>query len=106
MFLLTKTAIFNIGSFTLGLIAWGLAFTAIKSKKEKYAHVFSVGSFSLCAVSLVLQILEIENRFVQRDFAAIEDTIGAVIFAAVALVAVTMVLNVIAVIQKRGERRN
>ena len=34
MFLLTKTAIFNIGSFTLGLIAWGLAFTAIKSKKE------------------------------------------------------------------------
>ena len=72
----------------------------------KFAHVFSVGSFSLCAVSLVLQILEIENRFVQRDFAAIEDTIGAVIFAAVALVAVTMVLNVIAVIQKRSERGN
>ena len=106
MFLLTKTAIFNIGSFTLGLIAWGLAFTAIKSKKEKFAHVFSVVSFSLCAVSLVLQILEIENRFAQRDFAAIEDTIGAVIIAAVALVAVTMVLNVIAVIQKRSERGN
>ena len=101
MFLLTKTAILNIGSFTLGLIAWGLAFIAIKSKKEKVSHVFSVGSFSLCAVSLVLQILEIENRFAQRDFVAIEDTIGAVIFASIALVAVTIGLNVMAVIKKR-----
>lgn len=90
------TMIINIGSIVAGLGAWVLAFLAISTKKPKLAHSLSVASFSVCAFSLVLQFFEISNRVNKGDFAAIEDTIRAIIIAAIILVVVTVILNIAA----------
>lgn len=91
----------NIGSIVLGLGAWSFACMAIASKKTKIPHRFSVISFSMCIISLVFQLFEINNRVNIGDFAAIEDTIRAVIMAAVVLVVVTIVLNVVALFKNK-----
>lgn len=88
------TVINNIGSIILGVIACALACFAISRKQ---AHRYSVASFSFCALSLLLQFFEIDNRVKAGDFAAIADTIRAVIFAAVVLIGTTIALNVIAI---------
>ena len=87
------TVINNIGSIILGVIACALACFAISRKQ---AHCYSVASFSFCALSLLLQFFEIDNRVNAGDFAAVADTIRAVTFAAVVLVGTTVALNVIA----------
>lgn len=92
---LQLTMLLNIGSIVAGLGAWALAFLAIYTKKPKSAHSLSVASFSVCTISLILQFFEIANRVNRDDFAAIEDTIRAVIIAAVVLVAVTVALNIV-----------
>ena len=99
------TMIFNIGSIVAGLGAWVLAFLAISTKKPKLAHRLSVASFSVCAFSLVLQFFEIANRVNKGDFAAIEDTIRAVIIAAVVLGAVTVALNTMVLIKTKEVRK-
>ena len=96
----TISILLNIGSLVLGFGAWGWAVLAIRGRKAAaYRNV--VFSFCLCAVSLVMQLFEVRNRALQGDFAAIEDTIGAVVFAAVVLVAVTVVLNLAALVKAR-----
>ena len=42
---------------------------------------------------------EIQNRVNINDYAAISDTIGATLFAAIILVLVTIILNIIAVMK-------
>lgn len=94
---------FNIVSIITGVTAWvfgGLAFT---SKTNRTSHGLSVASFSSCVLALISQILEIGRRVAISDVVAIEDTIRAVIIAAVVLVVVTMVLNVIAFMKNREE---
>ena len=100
------TVINNIGSIILGVIACALACFAISRKQ---AHRYSVASFSFCALSLLLQFFEIGNRANSGDFAAIADTIRAVIIAAVVLIGTTVALNVIAIVKEKKnetERRN
>ena len=87
----------NIISLILGLIAWCIAFAAIKSKKKSIAYGCSVTSFSLCVMSLFFQFLEIAGRVNNGDYTGIEDTIGAVIFAAGVLSVITIGLNVAAI---------
>ena len=94
---LQLTAIYNVGSIILGLIAWTFADLAIA--KHNHAQRFTTISFSACCLSLVLQLLEVSNRVNLGDYAAIEDTIRAVLFAAVILVVVTVVLNVVALVK-------
>ena len=52
------TSFHMVGSLILGVAAWLLAFAGIISKKMPY--LFSAGSFALCALSLLLQLLEIK----------------------------------------------
>ena len=93
----------NVVSLVFGISAWCIGFAAIKSKKKSSAYSCSVTSFSLCAVSLFLQFLEIGNRVNAGDYAGIEDTIGAVIFAAGVLTAVTIVLNVVTFVRRNDK---
>lgn len=51
----------------------------------------------MCSIALVLQVLEIGRLVDINDLSAVMDTIRAVGIAAVTLVVVTVVLNVIAV---------
>lgn len=91
----------NILSLLLGFVAWGLGLAAIIRAKTGGSYVTTVLSFSFCAVSLILQLFEVQNRVNIGDFSAIADTIRAVILAAVTLVAVTVALNLVALVKAR-----
>ena len=84
---------YNIISLSLGLLAWVLGGIAIL--RRRFAAL-SFGSLACCAVSLTVQLLEVEHRVELRDLSAIDDTIAAVAFAAKVLVVVTLVLNALA----------
>lgn len=101
MTLIQISIILSIGSLALGLSAWILGILAIIRPKASVSYANTVCSFSLCAVSLLLQLFEVQNRVKIRDYAAIEDTIRAVIIAAVALVFVTFALNIVAFAKAR-----
>lgn len=94
---------FHIISIITGVAAWVFGCLAVMSKMNRKTLGLSVASFSSCVLALVSQLLEIGRRVAISDFAAIEDTINAVIIAAVVLVVVTMVLNAIAFMKNREE---
>lgn len=98
---LTITTFHHIGSLILGIGAWVLACLAIRAKKTYVSYRFSVGSFILCVFSLELQFLEMSNLVNKEDFSAIADTIRAVNIAAFVLIGVTIILNIMAIINQR-----
>ena len=69
----------NIISLVLGIGAW--AVTAIGVAKPACSQKSTILSFALCAFSLVVELFEISRRVNLGDYAAIEDTIRAVIIA-------------------------
>ena len=91
----------NIGSLILGACAWLFAGLAIRTSKAFTSHRNTLVSFSLCAIALVIQLFEINRRVLLGDYAAIEDTIRAVLIASVVLCATTIILNVVALIKAR-----
>ena len=93
----------NIGSLILGVCAWLFGCLAITAPKASASHRNTLASFSLCVVSLVLQLFEINRRVLLGDYAAIEDTIRAVLIASVALVFITVTLNLIAVVKAKSK---
>ena len=93
----------NIGSLVLGVCAWVFAGLAIWAPKACSSHRNTLVSFSLCAAALVLQLVEINRRVLLADYAAIADTIRAVVIASVVLVAVTMILNLVALARAKGK---
>ena len=93
--------LFNIASLVLGICAWVLALLAIMTSKAVTAHRNTVLSFSSCVLALVFQLLEIHRRVSIGDYSAIEDTIEAIVSAAVVLSVVTVVLNVVALVKVR-----
>lgn len=92
----------NIGSLALGIGAWLFAGMAIATPKAAVSHKNTLLSFSLCTISLLLQLCEINRRVLLADYAAIEDTIRAVVIAAAVLVAVTILLNLIALLKSKN----
>ena len=93
----------NIGSLILGACAWLFAGMAITTQKAFTSHRNTLASFSLCAISLVFQLFEINRRVLLGDYAAIEDTIRAILIASVALVSVTIILNLIAIVKAKNK---
>ena len=91
----------NLGSLILGACAWALAGLAIRAVKASASHRNTLVSFSLCAGALVLQLFEMNRRVLLGDYAAIEDTIHAVVIASVVLVSVTMILNLMALAREK-----
>ena len=90
------SAIFNLGSLILGLAAWGLPFLAI-GKKDRFS-ICCLGSFGCCILSLLLQLFEVKNRVNLEDWSALMDTVHAVVLAAVGMVVVMVVCNLIALL--------
>lgn len=91
--------LFNLGSIFLGLTAWLMGYWHLT--RLHCSPLIPYGSFSCCAVSLLLQICELERRADMEDTAAILDTVGAIRFCAVTLVCVTMLLNLFALLRRR-----
>ena len=87
---------FNIGSLILGACAWLFGGLAIGTPNAFSSHRNTLVSFGLCTVSLVFQLLEVNRRVILGDYAAIEDTIRALVIASVVLVVITIILNLVA----------
>lgn len=88
----------NLISIALGLTAWVLPAVYLTVRKRR--DLFCCGSLTACALSLFFQLRE-QLRLVDKgDFSAIEDTTYAVVFAATVLLAVTVVLNALAMLRK------
>lgn len=85
---------YNIGSLVLGLAAWVIPLFAI-GKNYRFA-LCCIGSLSCCAISLLFQLLEVQNRVHINDWSALLDTIDAVILATVVLFCGVIVTNLIA----------
>lgn len=93
----------NAGSLILGVGAWFFAVLAIRAAKAPASYKNTFASFGLCVTSLMFQFFEVNKRVRLGDYSAIEDTMGAVLVGSVALVSVTMILNLVAV--ARAKRR-
>ena len=93
----------NIGSLISGACAWLFAGLAISAPKPFTSHRNTYTSISLCTISLIFQLFEINRRVLLSDYTAIEDTIRAVLIASVVLVSITMILNLVAVAQEKNK---
>ena len=93
----------NIGSLILGACAWLFAGLAISTPTAFASHRNTLASFTLCAISLVFQLFEINRRVLLVDYGAIEDTIRAVLIASVSLVSVTVILNLFAIVKAKNK---
>lgn len=93
----------NIGSLILGVCAWLFAGMAITTSKAHTSYRKTLVSFSICAISIVLQLFEINRRVLLGDYAAIEDTIRAVLIASVVLVFITIILNFVALAKTKNK---
>ncbi|MBR2894455.1 MAG: hypothetical protein IKC03_02205, partial [Oscillospiraceae bacterium] len=67
----------NLGSLAFGACAWLFAGWAIMTPKVFVSHRNTLLSFSLCVISMVFQLFEMNRNVLRGDFAAIEDTIRA-----------------------------
>ena len=81
--------ILNLLSLLLGLASWALGIAALARKDAR----FSAAGFCLCAAALAGQIFYTQHLAAIRDWAAIEDTHGAVTAAAAVLLAGNVLLN-------------
>jgi cytochrome c oxidase subunit 4 len=89
----------NLGSLLLGLTAWIVPILAIKhSGKHAVNNCFNfiIVSFSACVASLCLQLFEINHRVQIKDWSALMDTIGTLVWVALILAVITLILNIIA----------
>ena len=93
----------NIGSLIFGVCAWLFAGLAITTPKAFTSHKNTIVSFGLSAISLVLQLFEINRRVLLGDYAAIEDSIRAILIASVVLVSVTIILNHVALVKAKSK---
>ncbi|WP_440895494.1 hypothetical protein ACS127_13155 [Amphibacillus sp. Q70] len=88
----------NLGSLLLGLTAWILPMIYLaKAKNLGYTKSFilSALSISACAISLFLQILNVNYLIEVGDWTALMDTGGAIVFASAVLLVGTLTLNAI-----------
>ena len=92
----------NLWSIILGLLAWLMGIWAI----GKYKPWKSTFSYFFCALALLLQLFVIKHEAFSGDYAAIEDTIRAIVFASIVMMSVTVILNLIASFKfKNAERK-
>lgn len=83
----------NLLSLLLGLVSWGLGAAAVIRPGIRWTSAVSLLS---CCVSLLLQLAEVHRLTELGDWSALMDTMDAVLAAAILLMAVTAVLNLIA----------
>lgn len=88
----------NLLSLLLGLVSWGLGAAAVIRPGIRWTSAVSLLS---CCVSLLVQLAEVHRLTELGDWSALMDTMDAVLAAAILLVAVTAVLNLIALFRAK-----
>lgn len=80
------------------LFAIGIpVFTIWKNGKKrlKRPYLFSIGSFTFCAIAAIMELFTIKSRVTAGDIGGIEDTIDAVIAICIGLLIFTVILNLL-----------
>jgi len=98
----------NVGSLMFGLIAWILPIVRIsflKKRCDSNGEVFSLLSFSACAISLCFQIFYTNHLVDISDWSALLDTMYAVSDAAGVLLVITVILNAIVLLRYRTYKK-
>lgn len=90
-----ETVAFAAGSIIAGLIAWGIPIAQIAFVKAKKVTGMALASVSFALVSIMIQFFQIANNVHNEDFAAIEDTIDALLIVIMLFCVITFVLNII-----------
>ncbi len=83
-------------SLFFGFLAWLIASLGIANVIKKPPATLFL-SFTSCAVSVIYELVDIKHRANMGDTGGILDTIDSVIFGLVVMLAVTIVLNMLAV---------
>ncbi|APC47660.1 hypothetical protein BME96_05535 [Virgibacillus halodenitrificans] len=89
----------NIGSLILGIVAWVLPAISLLSYDKTKVKKWPILSITACALALCFQIIYNYHLVKIQDWAALLDTTGAVVFASVVLLSVTVLLNAITFIK-------
>ena len=66
-----------------------------QKKRLRRPYLYTVGSFTFCAIAMLEELLKIKQRLNAGDIAGIEDTIGAVLLLCTLLLAMTLLLNLL-----------
>ena len=88
----------NILSILLGLIALGFGVHSVSRKGCLICCSVSLGS---CGLSLLLQLAELNRLSVLADWSAIQDTLGARVWAGTVLMAACLLLNLFPLLVNR-----
>lgn len=94
-----NSGVIQLTDIGLGLAAWILAVINIargRKMKDGKSEYLMVASFACCAIAVWLPILCTDLSARKGDFSAIEDTIWGYNFAAMVLLLVTFILNIVA----------
>ncbi|MBO1265912.1 helix-turn-helix transcriptional regulator [Proteiniclasticum sp. SCR006] len=89
-----EIVLFSVGSIIAGLIAWGIPIWQISYANSGGIVISIISSLGFTLISLMIQFLNIANEVHTGDWAAIEDTIDALIVVIILFVSITMFLNV------------
>lgn len=88
----------NLGSVLLGIAGWVILVFNLKRRGNpghtRWELCLVAGLFA-CSLSLALQIFETYHRVLIGDWSGLEDTFGAVAFAASVLLGITFILSVV-----------
>lgn len=90
---------YNVLSLALGILTLGFS---IHSIRVRFCPTCCILSFTCCCGALLGQLLEVRRRVEISDWSALMDTMDAVIFAAVVLFVLTVLLNLLALLIKKG----
>lgn len=89
-----EIVLFSVGSIIAGLIAWGIPIWQISYANSGGIVISIISSLGFTLISLMIQFLNIANEVHTGDWAAIEDTIDALIVVIIVFVSITMFLNI------------
>lgn len=89
-----EIVLFSVGSIIAGLIAWGIPIWQISHANSGGIVISIISSLGFTLISLMIQFLNIANEVHTGDWAAIEDTIDALIVVIILFVSITMFLNI------------
>jgi len=79
--------------FAIGIPAFAIWKNGKKPLKRPY--LFSIVSFSFCAIAAIMEIFTIKARATAGDIGGIEDTIDVVIAICIGLLIFTVILNLL-----------
>lgn len=88
----------NIGSIICGMVAVVIPIINLLKENKKNNNkwcILSLISISACAISLCMQIVYASYLVSINDFTALMDTFPTITFVAIALLMVTITLNII-----------